>query len=142
KRDVKIVQLPVFPRRGRKVILRLYDERRGGKIAEFSAPNPTPGPHPTWTPESFPITRREDDLAFSLTKLILNESYDEKAAPNYGLHYRAFFLIPRRDQSTREWAPVSVIISDATGNRISEEIYSPLNKYHYENGEVFINLDH
>jgi hypothetical protein len=140
-RSVKIVHLPAFPRRGSKVILRLYDNKGGGKIAEFSAPNPTPGPHPTWTPESFPITRREDDLAFSLTKLKLNMSYDEKAVPHYGLNYRAFFVITRRDKSTREWAPVSVKISDATGNLISQEIYSPLNKFHYEKGEVFIDLD-
>ena len=142
KRDVKIVQLPVFPRRGRKVILRLYDEKEGGKIAEFSAPNPTPGPHPNWTPESFPITRREDDLVFSLTKLNLNMNYDEKSLPNYGLNYQAYFVITRGNKSTREWAPVSVKISDATGNLISEELNSPLSEFNYKNGEVFIDLDH
>src|SRR5207245_1338800 len=61
--------LEAFPRRGKTVRVRFYDSAGYRPLAEFVAPNPDPGPHPTWTPEPFPITKRSGDLAFTLTEL-------------------------------------------------------------------------
>jgi len=51
------------------VILRLFDSDGKGPIAEFTAPNPTPGPHPVWMPEPLPIKKQTGNLTFALTEL-------------------------------------------------------------------------
>ena len=95
-----------FPRRGQTVVLNFYDGNRDELVAEFTAPNPTPGPHPTWTAEPYPITKREGDLAFTLLEL-----YGGMA-----LWAKASFSIAQNGSPTIGWEPVEIIVSDATGN--------------------------
>jgi hypothetical protein len=117
-------ELPSFPRRGKSVGLRLYAmDRRGTweRAAEFIVGNPTPGPHPVWTPDPLPITRREGEWEFTLTEL----AFEEKPAPmrprwpgeraNWS-RTRIGLRVTHGGHVSDVWQAVSVSLADATGN--------------------------
>jgi hypothetical protein len=110
--------LETFPRRRRIVALRFYDRNRDKPVAEFTVPNPTPGPHPTWTAEPYPITKRDGDLAFTLVRL----HPDPRPDVRLRLGARASFSITQNGRPTTEWEPVEMTVSDATGNVVTDRI--------------------
>jgi hypothetical protein len=144
--------LPAFPRRGRTVTLRIsgYNPfwkwvplagRRHGRraysgpgkwvpnwvpVAEFTVPNPDPGPHPVWRPEPLPITKRSGDLDFTLSRLVA-EADPPSVAPSFSMPEvvfqvyphswtRADFRISRKGKPAPEWEAVGMTLSDASGN--------------------------
>ncbi len=119
-----IIPVEVFPRRGREVRLRFNRRDRNLPAVEFRIPNPVPDPYPVWRPEAFPIHRRTDDFSCTLTSLVTGlgdiES-NERAVPGVPPLTRATFRMRRGTLATREWEPVGVTLSDATGNVLSFE---------------------
>ena len=142
EKELKLVSLTAFPRRGQTVILQLFDNDGKGPIAEFTAPNPTPGPHPVWTPEPLPIKKQVGDLTFALTELKAGlDSRGGSASPGDISLTRASFRITEQGKPVKSWSPVRFEVSDATGNHVSEEVTSPFNyKYNYRNGEMRVEL--
>jgi hypothetical protein len=117
--------LEAFPRRGKVLGIRLYTRESNGPVAEFTAPNPTPGIYPVWMPETYPITRVDGPLNFTLTGLdtglLICESV-RPALPGQLALTRATFRIASNGKPTREWEPARVVLSDATGNQVINEI--------------------
>jgi hypothetical protein len=94
------------------VVLRLHQVGRTDPVAAFAVPNPAPGPHPTWTPQPLPITRRNGDLAVTLTEVTTGVLGSEGEM----VSTRATFRLSQRGRPTDEWEPVESVITDATGN--------------------------
>ncbi len=110
-----------FPRRGRRVGLRLYTRLPGGEwrpAAQFLAGNPSPGPHPVWPPRPLPITARQGKLAFTLTRF--RTGVDAAGGPHAPSPVEAWteaiLQVTEDGKPTTAWEPADVIVSDATGN--------------------------
>jgi hypothetical protein len=109
----------VTPRRGAWIGLRLRPWRAStgeAPLAEFRAANPAPGPYPTWTPEPLPVTKRAGDLTVTLTRLLTGLKHggpDVVPDPEWTC---ANFRIAQHGRPTKEWAPIEIPLSDATGN--------------------------
>lgn len=123
--EVRDWLVPVFPRRAKRVGLRLYQQVGPGPaapVAEFVVPNPAPGPYPTWKPEALPRTRRDGDLAVTLTQVItgLKEKGPVRApwSRGEGIWTCATARLSQNDRPTGEWQLSWMSLSDATGNVI------------------------
>ena len=143
EREIEVITVTAFPRRGQSVILRLFGKCGEEDLGEFIAPNPTPGPHPIWTPESLPIKKQDGNLTFLLTGLTTGSDYMGRRIKLAETPLtRASFRITENGKLTKDWAPVQIVISDATGNLLTHEIPSPLkDESHYKNGEAVINFN-
>ena len=110
-REYSVEDVPVFPRRGKTVHLRLLDN--GNLLAEFVIPNPAPGPHPEWTAQSLPIHQTDGDLDVALAGFRAIHP-----AINSGKYERTecVFNFQENSHGTAAWAPVLFEVSDATGN--------------------------
>src|SRR4051794_15251945 len=108
--------VPVFPRRGRLIELRLYNAGRTSPVAAFRIPNPAPEPHPSWTP--IPATQSADGLKVMLTRLeagqVAPPTVPRERAERHWT--RARFRVWENGRPTDRWEPVSAVLSDATGN--------------------------
>jgi RNA polymerase sigma factor (sigma-70 family) len=100
-----IGEVPVFPRRGNELRLRLLN--RGQLLAEFKMPNPARGPHPSWTAQPLPVSATNDDLVAALTgfRSRITNSQTE-----------CVFALRENDRETTAWIPYSFEVGDATGN--------------------------
>jgi hypothetical protein len=113
--------LELFPRRGRTVRLRLYDMSGQKPVAEFVTANPIPGPQPVWTPAPLPIVKHSGDVDFTLTQLatVLGHANPMGLVGSSGDAWtEATFRVTRDGRATRDWEPVEVTLSDATGNSL------------------------
>ncbi len=54
EKEIEVITMAAFPRRGKSVILRLFGKCGEEFLGEFTAPNPTPGPHPVGHPNPCP----------------------------------------------------------------------------------------
>jgi hypothetical protein len=114
--------LPAFPRRGHIVGLRILARSGTGqwfRFAEFSVPNPTSGPHPTWTPEAFPVTRQDGDLVVALTGLTTGARQDDSgrpAAAGEESWTHARFRLTQNGRPTTIWRSSGGTLADAAGN--------------------------
>jgi hypothetical protein len=105
-----------FPRRERLIELRLYDLAHN-MVGKFSIPNPVYRNYPVWRAEPLPQTRREQDLAITLsdiqTRLVpyrwLQASVD---LPITSITWQAFY----NGSISTQWEAASWTIGDATGN--------------------------
>jgi hypothetical protein len=120
-RVVEAWEIGAFPRRGRRVGLRLYTRLPGGDwrpAAEFVAGNPSPGPHPIWQPRPLPITARRGKIALTLTRF--RTGVDAAGGPNPPSPVEAWteatFQVTENGKPTTAWEPADMIVSDATGN--------------------------
>jgi hypothetical protein len=114
--------LSSFPRRRQSIRLRLYGEALK-RVAEFSIPNPVPGPHPVWTPEPLLITKQDGDLAITLLGLTPEEQYDYVEGKQIPIpSFSARFVYRQNGRPTDAWEVSGPELSDATGN------VSPLNR--------------
>ncbi len=108
-------EIRAFPRRGRELRLRLISNN--SLLGEIKVPNPARGPHPQWTPRSLPVSVIDDELEFNLVKF---RSYQSGAATftKEGVYPRTqcAFHVRERGRDSTAWRPVSLEISDATGN--------------------------
>ena len=125
--EIVAVQLDAFPRRQGKFVVRVQQNSNGdNEVAEkkFVISNPARKSFPTWTPESLPATKEDEDLSVTLTKLVAgaNMPYtrnndDQDDAMNKGV--QATFQVARNGVTATNWQPVSIETSDATGNHIN-----------------------
>jgi hypothetical protein len=115
-------EVPVFPRRGLSVRVRVYEHVPGNRLipaAEFVVPNPTPGPFPVWKPQPLPITRHAGDLAVTLTRMAAGPPAAEPLQtrmPGEDAWTHATFRIEQNGRATTAWRPLAATVSDATGN--------------------------
>src|SRR5437867_4354311 len=116
--EVTAWELSAFPRRGKRVGLRIYhQDAPWSQVAEFYVPNPAQRSYPTWQPEAMPATRSDGGLAVALTDLAVG---DLKPAWHSMLGFgqtRIGLSVTQFDQPSMAWEPVSLLIEDATGNR-------------------------
>ncbi|MDB6111641.1 MAG: hypothetical protein JWR69_3391 [Pedosphaera sp.] len=118
--------LAAFPRRTETIGLRFLELAADGKtwqpLAEFHIPNPAGSQHPSWTPEPWPTTKTDDDLAVTLIGLKAGLSKQEPmraAAANETAATRALFRVQQTGPTNVCWRAKSIEVSDATGNRWS-----------------------
>jgi hypothetical protein len=128
QRGLYVSQVPIFPRRGRMLRVRLYRKLANGEdrtlLAEMPASNPVPGPYPQWTPEPLPRTRQDGAMALALLELQtglpapkhLIESHPEPTWTRLRVRLRC------PPNEIRGWRPSSVGVTDATGNRTSSDM--------------------
>jgi hypothetical protein len=107
--------LQPFPRREPTVRLRIYGDNPQ-PVAEYTVPNPAPGPYPNWTPEPLPITKRDGDLAITLTRLQLHIPRGRPPADFVGDYGETEFHFAQNGRLTKEWEVSDPVLLDATGN--------------------------
>jgi hypothetical protein len=107
-----VFEAVAFPRRGRKLTLRLMDGEK--PMAEFKIPNPCPGPHPVWKPQPMPVVVTNGPLELSLVNFDVARQ-----------RTRCAFRVRERGQDTTAYLPVEFEISDATGNHWRPKVARP-----------------
>jgi hypothetical protein len=138
-------QLASFPRRGKNLHLRVtahpWQTRSDTSLGELVLPNPSLGPHPSWTPELFPIRCRSGDLECTLTGLTtgltqrdvvtdagsaLTTHYGQPVARSRETAWTcATFRIRRNGRTQPEWQPIDIRGADATGNTFANPSRAP-----------------
>ncbi len=124
--EVFNVQFPAFPRRQGQLYLRVQENGNGGQEMadkKFVINNPAAvKSFPKWTPEPLPVTKEDDGLSVTLTKLVsgANLPYqrvqdDPDDVINKGV--QVAYRVERGGKPVTNWQPASVEITDATGNR-------------------------
>jgi len=107
-----------FPRRGETLRFRIYRQNPRNEweaLADFTIPNPTPGPYPAWKASDLPISRGDGDLEVALVGLESGTKSDPWL-PGERPFARASFEVRQRGQSTESWVPDRMEAMDATGN--------------------------
>ncbi len=88
-----------------------------------------------------PIKRQDANLTFLLTGLKTGLDFrGHLIKPGATPLTRASFRITENGKPAKNWAPVQIVISDATGNVLTQEIPSPLSEHYYKNGETVIDF--
>jgi len=128
--EVVGIQFQAFPRRQGKLIVRVQEQGNGGQEVsdqKFTIRNPARSSFPEWTPESLPITREDDDLSVTLTKLEAGAAMpyqrvqdDPDDAANQGV--LAMFHVERDGKPVTNWEPLTVETSDATSNNVTGQV--------------------
>jgi hypothetical protein len=131
--DIQGFMLNAFPRRGRKIDLRIAVWNNGGgmKLARgrFVISNPARGWFPQWTPEPLPNTQSDGDLDVTLTRLVYGVQgfYGSRNGINNDPMNRAMLAAFRTEQKgvvVTNWQPVRIETSDATGNQVMNNGWS------------------
>ncbi len=119
-----------FPRRGKMVLLRIYERApAGGRTlqASFHFANPTLGPHPEWRPQPPPARLRQGDLEITFKQLQAGVGGGYKSrGPTQGEETwaRAEFDVKENGVASEVWFPDGIVLSDATGNQIRQNSWS------------------
>jgi len=132
-----------YPRRGRTLRLRIYAYhdsewldtewlnptlfRRSGEwgtLADFTFPNPTPGPYPVWKPSNLPVTRTNGDVEVSLVGLVAGTDRDRKWPGDRRPFTRVTLEIKENGRLTETWLPDRIEATDATGNQPAVHIFN------------------
>jgi hypothetical protein len=107
-----IFALAAYPRRGKALYLRpMLDGNDSGVV--FRIANPCPGPHPVWKSEPMPASATNSSLEVILESLVADPA---QAQTVISLRMRV------RGQPSAAWLPVSIEVSDATGNHWTRTI--------------------
>ncbi|HXF09546.1 MAG TPA: hypothetical protein VN625_02095 [Desulfuromonadaceae bacterium] len=121
------VEFSAFPRRQGSFQIGVQENSNNGQeLAEkkFKVHNPAHETAANWTPQPTPVTKTDDDLSVTLTKLVAgaampytrnNDNPDDPI--NKGV--QATFHVERNGQAVSNWQPVAVQTFDATGNHIT-----------------------
>ena len=125
--EIVAVQLDAFPRRQGKFVVRVQEQGNGGQEMseqKFIISNPMRKSFPTWPAESLPMTKEDEDVSVTLTKLVAGADMpyqrnqdDADDAANKGV--QAVFQVERNGKPVSNWQPVSVETTDVTGNRVN-----------------------
>ena len=124
--------LDAYPRRERKMIVRLaaWNNRGGMQAAkgEFVIANPGPHSFLDWSPEAMPDTQSDGDLDVTLTKCNygvpgFNRGVGSARDP-MNMAVLTAFEFKENGRPSTNWEPVSIITSDATGNRVANNSWS------------------
>jgi hypothetical protein len=118
--NVQCCALLAFPRRGARVRLRFTGSGGAREDPEFTISNPTPGPHPVWTAAPLPISKRDGERVFTLTGFTTGHAApaEAPAVQRDKPWTRCTFQVTAHGRPGRQWEPVGVTLSDATGNTI------------------------
>jgi hypothetical protein len=131
--EVMGVQLDAFPRRDRKIYLRIaaWNNNGGGmKLAkgQFVISNPARGSFPKWTADPLPDTQSDDDLTVTLTRFNYGaRGFNGGNAPANDPMSKAVstaFHTEQKGVVVTNWQPVRIETSDATGNHIFNNSWS------------------
>ena len=106
-----VFEISAFPRRGGTLRLRLMDG--DDALAEFSIPNPCPGPHPVWKPEHMPVIVTNGVVAITLERFVCEAL---RLGTRCELRTRCEFRVRENGTETSAWQPGTFEIFDATGN--------------------------
>jgi len=131
--NLQCLLLRNFPRRGKKVIVQFYRNGQKAPIARFTLPNPSIANYPRWQPEPLPIAKRNGARAFTLTSLTTGAyslvisganayTYQphplKNSSPSGAIPLtQAAFQVTEQGRPVTYWQPVSLSLTDATGNR-------------------------
>ena len=128
--SVMSVQIPAFPRRQGKFIVRVQEQSNTGQEMsdqKFVISNPARGPFSSWTAEPLPASKDDDDLSATLTKLVfgadsqVNRNQDNPDDPvNKGV--QATFNVSYKGKPVTNWQPAAIDTSDATGNHVNGSV--------------------
>ena len=145
------VQFPAFPRRQGQLYLRVQEQGNGGQEMadeKFVINNPAANKSfPKWTPEPMPVTKEDDGVSVTLTKLVsgANLPYqrvqdDPDDVINKGV--QVAYRVERGGKPVTNWQPASVETTDATGNRtfINYGPISTANQAQWNGDEATLNL--
>ncbi|HEX5398420.1 MAG TPA: hypothetical protein VFY06_05160 [Verrucomicrobiae bacterium] len=124
--DMLMFQFQAFPRREGKLYFRALENGSGGQEMsenKLAVSNPARGKsHPKWTPDPVPDTQSDGDLAVTLTKLVAGVAMryqrdrdNADDAMNKGI--QVSYRVERDGKPVRNWTPMSLETTDATGNR-------------------------
>ena len=103
------IRLRAFPRRGRTVrLVSRVPNQRARISSALTVRAPDLPAAPGWSPEPLPQTRHHGGVDFTLARWISG-----RANPI------AQFDVRRRGGSSADWEPVSLTVSDATGNSVT-----------------------
>ncbi|HEU5396380.1 MAG TPA: hypothetical protein VFV81_04380 [Verrucomicrobiae bacterium] len=132
--------LDAYPRRDRKMIVRLAAWNNMGRMqevkGEFVIANPGPRSFSDWSPETIPDTQSDGDLDVTLTRCQYGV-----AGFNRGLGsvkdpmnkaVAVAFRFQQNGKPVNNWEPVGIITSDATGNSVANNSWS---NTHDQNGD-------
>ncbi|MGO8698740.1 MAG: M56 family metallopeptidase [Limisphaerales bacterium] len=128
-----------FPRRGKTLRFRFYvrnDSDAWDTLADFTFPNPVPGPYPIWKPASLPALQTNGNLLVSLISLTTGA---KPLAYHFGIRpfTRATFDVKVNGQPTDAWEPDHIEPADATGN----EPWWPAGSHSATNGLPYYEMD-
>jgi RNA polymerase sigma factor (sigma-70 family) len=125
-------QIPVFPRRGKEIHLRLIANTTE-TFAELTIPNPARKSYPVWKAQPTPVSATNNDLEVTLEKFLSLQTVTNK---DRSPRTECFFRFRENDHETFDWMPVLFEISDATGNPWTVSRSVGANPYHsaVENG--------
>jgi len=135
--EVAAWELSAFPRRGKRVGLRIYHQNgQWSRVAEFYVNNPVNRSYPIWQPEALPATRSDGDLTVTLSDLSVG---DLKPLWHSMLGFgqtRIALSFTESGQPSAAWEPVSFLIEDATGNRREDWQFTMNDDYDREVGRI------
>ena len=127
-----------FPRRGKTLHFRLYARNTSeawDTLADFPLANPTPGPHPVWTPSSLPAVQTNGDLVVSLVEFVSGRK-SVHYYPGERPFTKVVFEVKENGQVTEAWLPDRMQATDATGN----EPWAPMVNYRASSNQVFYEI--
>ncbi|MBI4660620.1 MAG: hypothetical protein HY735_17425 [Verrucomicrobia bacterium] len=117
-------RVSAFPRRNRTISLHFLAEKGDGSwtnVADFRVPNPVFANYDQWTPESWPISKGDGNLAVTLGEFQSGARVsgrrglgDESSAAR---KTRVVLGFAEDGRPTHDWRVQKLILSDATGNR-------------------------
>lgn len=132
--NVEGFTLNAFPRRDRKMILRIAEWGNQGGMSlakgEFVVANPGPRSFPEWQPEPLPDAQSDGDLSVTLTKCTFGGQgfmFGNMKLPPKDPARKAVSLAFHAEQGgvdATNWQVASVDTSDATGNHASLNSWS------------------
>ncbi|MEP7270324.1 MAG: hypothetical protein ABI882_02410 [Acidobacteriota bacterium] len=103
-----------FPRRGKKLRLRLVDRNGVEPTIEFEADNPVDQIFPIWNAEALPVSRSQHGVTLTMNSVVLAPPA-ERSGPAWTT---TRFQVTENGILTSAWIPVEFNITDATGNRV------------------------
>jgi hypothetical protein len=122
------VMADVVPRRGPNIGLRFFRFTGAGHripVADLMTRNPWPGPYPVWQPERLPATKRDGDLAVTLTSLVTRVTGPGKPkgtrAAGEPIWTEAHLHCTWKGRLATDWETVKVTLRDPTGNQLDPE---------------------
>lgn len=106
-----------FPRRGELLNLNIDSPFAGQDRAAFTVPNPDPGPHPSWTAGALPMTRRDGDVAVTLTRFEARPPLPQSSPPSREGWIHATYRITKGGAAAPAWRALPFTVTTPSGDR-------------------------
>ncbi len=129
-RQIEGIGFDAFPRRGRKIILRYYQQNPATDQEElkweFPIANPARGPFAAWQPEPLPATQRDGPVEFTLTRLVAGvdiHNWARRATNPIKAGTLAAFRVSENGHAVTNWQVMNILSFDATGNVAGNQMH-------------------